>query len=102
VHDTFHHALAHGGDFFPQHTGIVHISGVADPAPALDQMTDAHRVLVDADDRLANVVQLQTLGDLGWSGPISFECFAPQTHASPDPAGDLRASMALISLGLTA
>ena len=102
VHDTFHHALAHGGDFFPQHTGIVHISGVADPAPALDQMTDAQRVLVGADDRLGNIAQLRALGDLGWSGPISFECFAPQTHASTDAKGDLRASMALISSGLAA
>ena len=31
VHDTFHHHLAGGGPLFPQHTGIVHVSGVVDP-----------------------------------------------------------------------
>ena len=30
VHDTFHHTLAHGGPLFPDHAGIVHVSGVTD------------------------------------------------------------------------
>jgi 2-keto-myo-inositol isomerase len=38
VHDTFHHALAHGGPFFPDDTGIVHVSGVvhASTTPGVD------------------------------------------------------------------
>ena len=34
VHDTFHHHLAGETAFFPEWTGLVHISGVTDPALA--------------------------------------------------------------------
>ena len=100
VHDTFHHALAHGGAFFPEHTGIVHISGVTDPNVTLAQMTDAHRILVDGSDRLGNIAQIKALHDAEWTGPISYEAFAPQTHASTTPAQDLRVSMDFIAAGL--
>ena len=33
VHDTFHHHLAGDGPLAPGQTGIVHVSGVVDPAP---------------------------------------------------------------------
>lgn len=100
VHDTFHHTLAHGGPYFPEHTGIVHISGVADPHVAVDKMTDAHRILVDRADRLGNVEQLAKLVELGWNGPVSFEAFAPETHASTNPKADIAASIAFIRSGL--
>ena len=100
VHDTFHHALAHGGAFFPEHTGIVHISGVTDAKVTLAQMTDAHRILVGGSDRLGNIAQIRALQDAGWAGTISYEAFAPQTHASTTPAQDLRASMNFIAAGL--
>lgn len=97
VHDTFHHFLAGGGPIFPEHTGIVHISGVATPVIGADEMTDAHRVLVDSHDRLGNIEQIAALRAAGWAGPLSFEAFAPETHALADPGGTLRASMAFIS-----
>ena len=100
VHDTFHHALAHGGPFFPEHTGIVHISGVTDQTVTLAQMTDAHRILVDAADRLGNVDQIATLARMGWTGPVSFEAFAPGVHASTTPKADLSASIQFIRDGL--
>ena len=96
MHDTFHHTLAGGGETFPEHTGIVHISGVTDPTLSIDQMEDAHRVLVTADDRLGNVEQLRALLAAGYAGPISYECFAPSVHALPDPGPALRASMDLL------
>ncbi len=96
VHDTFHHTLAHGGAYFPEHTGIVHISGVTDQTVAVAQMTDAHRVLVDRADRLGNIEQLAALHGLGWSGPVSFEAFSPQVHASLNPKVDLAASIDFI------
>ncbi len=96
VHDTFHHTLANGGPMFPEHTGIVHISGVADPSVAVSDMTDAHRVLVDGRDRLGNVEQIQALKAAGYSGPVSFEAFAPETHALPDPAAEIARSFAFI------
>jgi 2-keto-myo-inositol isomerase len=96
VHDTFHHTLAHGGPFFADHTGIVHISGVTDQTVTVAQMTDAHRVLVDRADRLGNIDQLARLAELGWSGPVSFEAFSPEVHASTDPKADLSASIDFI------
>lgn len=93
VHDTFHHALAGGGAYFPDHTGIIHISGVVDPAVRLDEMRDPHRVLVDATDRLGNIAQIRALGAGGYTGPVSFEAFAPSVHALSDPGAALRASI---------
>lgn len=100
VHDTFHHALAHGGDFFPDHTGIVHISGVVDQTVTLGQMTDAHRILVDRADRLGNIDQISALQALGWDGPVSFEAFAPEVHASATLQADLATSIKFIREGL--
>ena len=102
VHDTFHHFLAGGGPIFPDHTGIVHISGVVAPAIAADEMTDAHRVLVDGHDRLGNTAQIAALRAAGWQGILSFEAFAPETHAAADPVSALRASMTFIGADLAA
>jgi 2-keto-myo-inositol isomerase len=100
VHDTFHHHLAHEATLFPDHTGIIHISGVTDPAPGTDQMTDAHRLLVDGADRLGNVAQIAALQAAGCAVPLSFEAFAPETHALADPRAALQASMDHIRSGL--
>ena len=96
VHDTFHHHLAHSGPLFPDHTGMIHISGVADPEPGLDQMVDAHRALVDGDDRLDNLGQIAALQAAGCTAPLSFEAFAPETLALADPGPALAASMQFI------
>jgi 2-keto-myo-inositol isomerase len=93
VHDTFHHTLAHGGPLFPEHTGIVHVSGVVDQEVGISEMRDPHRVLVTPGDRLGNVEQIAALQAAGWNGPVSFEAFSPDIHALPDPAQALRASM---------
>lgn len=58
VHDTFHHHLAGEGQFFPEFTGLVHISGVADEGVLASEMRDPHRVFVDASDKLGNVSRL--------------------------------------------
>ena len=92
VHDTFHHTLADGGPIFPEYTGIVHISGVVDQSLTVDQMEDEHRVLVDQDDRLGNIDQIHALIDAGYDGPISCECFSPQTHALADPYTEIMRS----------
>lgn len=84
VHDTFHHFLA-GGPLYAEHTGIVHISGVTDASLKPSEFRDAHRGLVDAQDRLGNTDQIQALRTAGYAGPISFEAFAPETHAITDP-----------------
>lgn len=102
VHDTFHHHLVGGGDIFPKHTSIVHISGVVDPSVPVSDMRDGHRVLVDAKDRLGNIAQINALLAAGYTGPISFEPFAASVHALADAESALAASMAFIRAGIAA
>jgi 2-keto-myo-inositol isomerase len=78
-------------------TAIVHISGVTDTRPAVDKMTDSHRVLVDADDRLGNIAQMRALSRAGYTGPVSFEAFAPEIHEMTHPADALAGSIAFIT-----
>jgi 2-keto-myo-inositol isomerase len=91
LHDTFHHHLAGETEFYPGRTGLVHISGVVDPALAVSEMLDAHRVLVDATDRLENIPQIRALIAAGYSGPMSLEPFAAEVHDLADPRAALRA-----------
>lgn len=93
VHDTFHHHLAGETAFFPEWTGLVHISGVTDPDVPVDGMLDPHRVLVDGADRLENLLQIRALRDAGFEGPYSFEPFAPEVHDLADPQAAVQASM---------
>jgi 2-keto-myo-inositol isomerase len=102
VHDTFHHTLAGGGPIFPEYTGIVHISGLVDPALAIEDMEDEHRVLVNDRDRLGNVEQIAALLAAGYDGPVSFECFSPEIHALPDPQTAIGRSFDFISSRLAA
>jgi 2-keto-myo-inositol isomerase len=102
VHDTFHHHLADGGPIYPDQTGIVHVSGVADPRIAVAEMRDGHRVLVDGRDRLGNIDQIAALQTGGYAGPVSFEPFAPEVHALADPVAAIRASMDFIRAGVAA
>jgi 2-keto-myo-inositol isomerase len=92
VHDTFHHHLAGETDYFPEYTGIVHISGLADPALAANQMRDEHRILVDDRDRLGNAAQIHELIELGYTGAFSVEAFSPMVHRLGDPATELEQS----------
>lgn len=104
VHDTFHHHLAGEDVFYPEWTGLVHISGVEDTAVGVAEMRDGHRVLVGSADRLGNVAQLRTLLDAGYRGYASFEPFAEQIAAAPaaEIEGQLRASMAFLQQAVDA
>ena len=97
VHDTFHHALAGGGPIHPAYTGIVHVSGVADPTLRLDEMEDEHRILVDERDQLGNIAQLAALISSGYDGAVSCECFSPVTQSMGDPYTELVRSFEFIS-----
>jgi 2-keto-myo-inositol isomerase len=97
VHDTFHHALAGESTLYPAETGLIHISGVEDPALVLSDMLDQHRVLVGPRDRLGNIAQIRALLAAGADAPCSFEPFAPEVHRDPDIGAALRRSMDFIS-----
>lgn len=96
VHDSFHHYLAGEANVYPQHTGILEISGVVDHSVGADRLADGHRVLVTADDRLQNVEQIRALLDGGYAGCVSYECFASSVQTLADPAPALKNSMAYI------
>jgi 2-keto-myo-inositol isomerase len=92
VHDTFHHYLSGEPRFYPEWTGLVHISGVEDASLPIDRLRDAHRVLVDGNDRCGTLLQILALME-GCDGPYSFEPFAASVHAVHDVAGALELSM---------
>jgi 2-keto-myo-inositol isomerase len=96
LHDTFHHHLSGETEIYPRRTALVHVSGVTDPAVALADMLDAHRVLVDAGDRLENIAQIRALLAAGYEGPFSFEPFAAEVHDLPDPEAALGDSIAFV------
>lgn len=93
VHDTFHHHLAGEQDFFPELTGLVHISGVEDTEAPLASIRDGHRVLVGKGDILGNTRQIETLLGSGYSGYLSFEPFAASVHGLSDIRQALGASI---------
>lgn len=93
VHDTFHHRGAGETELYAGRTGLVHISGLEDPAISFADMLDGHRVLVGAKDRLGNVEQLRQLYADGYDGVVSFEPFAKDVHDLPDPIAAVRDSM---------
>ena len=102
VHDTFHHYLAGEPTVYPEHTGIVHLSGIADSSLSADQMRDVHRMLVDESDCLDNVGQISALLDGGYTGPFSFEAFSPDVHSFTDPRAELFGSCNHITSSLEA
>ena len=81
---------------FSAHTCIVYISGLNIKDIADKDLTDPMRGLVDAEDQLGNVEQLFQLFDAGYSGPVSFEPFAPDVIARTDPAPYLKESFEFI------
>lgn len=100
VHDTFHHHLAGETEFFPEWSGIVHISGVVDANLRPEEMQDKHRILVNEADRLGNIEQIKHLNAVGYRGAYSFELFSPLVHADPDIEAGLRESMDTITAAL--
>ena len=97
IHDTFHHCLSGDQIVYAKQTAMVHISGVTNADVSVFEMTDAHRVLVDQNDRLGNVSQLCALVADGYRGPVSFEAFAPEIHDLTDPTEALAGSIAFIT-----
>lgn len=102
VHDTFHHTLAGESQFFPEQTGMVHISGVADSSLAPSEMLDQHRGLVNDQDCINTLEQLQSLTTAGYQGPVSFEVFAPEVHALAKPVDSIKDSIEFIRFETTA
>jgi len=91
VHDTFHHFVAQESALFPEHTAMVHISGVNLNHGPRETLVDTDRSWVKAGDRLENLEQLRQLAHGGYQGPISIEAFAPSVHNVQNPEEELLA-----------
>jgi len=102
VHDTFHHHLAGEGQFFPELTGLIHLSGVEDRSLDVSRMRDEHRVLPGPADRLGSIAQLRTLLGAGYSAYASFEPFAAGIATAADIEQRLASSMAYLSAAVAA
>jgi 2-keto-myo-inositol isomerase len=96
LHDTFHHHLAGETEFFPDRTGLVHISGLIEPALGVADMLDEHRVLVDEQDRLENIPQIRALLAAGYVGPVSLEPFSVEVHGLAEPKAALAECFAFV------
>jgi len=96
VHDTFHHTGASETEFFPQMTGLVHVSGVEDPDISFSDMLDPHRVFVGPKDRLDSVGQIRQLFGAGYRGFVSFEPFFDELWEMSDPLPAIHDSMQFI------
>lgn len=96
IHDTFHHALSGEVELFPDHTALVHTSGVERQDVDFSGMQDQDRVLVGGQDRLGNITQISQLQAAGYCGPVSFEPFSPMVQNTNDIAGELATSIHFI------
>jgi 2-keto-myo-inositol isomerase len=82
THDTFHHFLAEEKNYYPEHTGLVHISGVY-AGKKKEDITDEDRILVDDKDIMDNAGQIKELLTQGCKALISYEPFSSVIQNMP-------------------
>jgi 2-keto-myo-inositol isomerase len=92
-YDTFQHYRASDDTLFPQHIGLVHISGIARPDLAPPQLTEPDRGFVFLGDRVGNIARLRAMVDAGYQGFVSMEPFSVEVQQDPKIAERLRASL---------
>jgi 2-keto-myo-inositol isomerase len=88
-HDTFQYYRCGDSQIFPEHVGLVHISGIDRTDLWPDELTEPDRGLVSGNDRVGNVAQLQSLIGAGYRGFVSIEPFNPVVQQDPALASQL-------------
>jgi 2-keto-myo-inositol isomerase len=63
----------------------------------VEEIRDAHRVLVGPADRLGNAAQMRALRAGGYAGPFSMEPFAKSVHQLDDPSRALAESLSFVA-----
>lgn len=101
LQDTFHHYVASENEAFPEHTELVHISGVETTTVERNSLQDSHRVLVGPKDISGNIQQASELFAGGYEGYLSFEPFAPSIQTAEDHLTLLRESIKHMTQALT-
>ena len=92
-HDTFQFYRCGDTQMFPEHVGLVHVSGIDRTDLRPDELTEPDRGLVFVGDRVGNVEQLRTLISAGYEGYVSVEPFNPMVQQDPGLASRLAASI---------
>lgn len=95
-YDTFQYYRASDSGFFPQHVGLVHVSGIVRTDLARTALSEPDRGLVDARDIAENVEQLKRLRAAGYAGYVSIEPFNLDVQQDPELETALRESLAYI------
>ncbi len=93
-YDTFQFFRRGDDRLFPEHVGLVHVSGITRTDLAPGDLTEPDRGLVGAGDRVGNLAQLAFLH--GYAGFVSLEPFDPAVQADSDLPERLAASLALL------
>lgn len=79
THDTFHHFLSGEKLFYPEETGLMHVSGVVEQLQP-GQYTDEHRIFITPEDIMSNVSQISEMKEKGYAGYISLEPFSSKVQ----------------------
>lgn len=95
-YDTFQYYRCGDDRIWPEHVGLVHVSGITRTDLSPEALTEPDRGFVFADDRVGNVEQLLALKAAGYHGVISMEPFSPATQADPAIAERLAESLAYL------
>jgi 2-keto-myo-inositol isomerase len=99
-HDTFQFYRCGDTQMFPEHIGLVHISGIERTDLPPDELREPDRGLVFEGDRVGNVQQLQKLISEGYAGYVSIEPFNPAVQQDPSLASKLVASVDYVRAGI--
>lgn len=96
-HDTFQFYRCGDAQMFPEHIGLVHISGIARSDLPPHELTEPDRGFVLDGDRAGNVEQLRALIEGGYQGYVSVELFNLDVQQDPEIAVHLKASIDHVS-----
>ncbi len=100
-HDTFQFWRCGDTRMFPEHFGMVHVSGIARQGTPPEALAEPDRGLVFPDDRSGVIAQLRQILAAGYRGTVSFEPFDPEVQRDPRLANHLAASIDYVRLTAT-
>lgn len=95
-YDTFQYYRASDTQLFPEHIGLVHVSGITRTDLPREELTEPDRGFVDSRDICGTVEQLRTIRAAGYAGYVSMEPFDPVIQARTDVSADLARSLAYL------
>lgn len=97
-YDTFQHFRSSDPQLFPEHVGLVHISGIGRPDLTPAELTEPDRGFVFLGDRVGNIARLRAMAGAGYGGFVSMEPFSPQTQQDPQITARLRESLEYVTV----